>query len=293
MTTLVSMHGHRLGRLPSSQRHLARRLQLANYLDLARLPAIPASYAPPSDYTAPMDLNDQYGDCTAAAAAHIEGQTSREESGTELQFADQQILDFYFLCSGGQDVGADMGTCLKNWQTVGIGGQKIVAYAALEPGNLAQLRAVIWLFKGGAYIGGGLPDRVVPAGGNWSRIDWTGTASPNQNNGHCVSVPSFTTGDLFGVATWGEKGHLMDGAFYASIFDEPYLVITQALLATGKSPDGFDLAGLLQDVSDITGLPPTPIPPTPPPPPKPSCLSKLVGRQAAEQIGRWQQRRAA
>lgn len=290
--TLVSVHGHRLGRVASSPRHLARRLQLSEYLNLARLlPLIPTSYQPPADYTAPIDLNDQYGDCTAAAAAHIEGQTSREESGVELQFSNQQLLDFYFLCSGGQDVGADMGTCLKNWQNVGIGGQKILAYAALEPGNLDQLRAVVWLFRGAAYIGGGLPDRVVPNGGDWLSIPWTGRATPNPNNGHCVSVPGFLPGNLFDVATWGAKDHPMDGLFYADVFDEPYLVITAALLAKGVSPDGFDLASLLKDVSDITGLPPTPIPQPPPAPPKPSCLSRVVGRQVAARIGQWQIRR--
>lgn len=271
MTAPISAHGFRLGRLPSSPRHLARLLRAEHYIDFARLlPLIPASYHPPKSYVAPMYLNDKEGDCTAAAAAHIEDQNALEESGAEIGFRDSQVDAFYRLCSGGPDVGADMGTCLKNWQAVGIGGQRILAYAALRPGDLRQLRAVIWLFRGGAYIAGGLPDRVVPDGEDWGAIPWTGSAVPNPNNGHCVSCPGFDPGDLFDVATWGQKAHPMDGAFYADVFDEPYLVVTAALVAQGGlDPDHFDLQTLLEDVGELTGTQPPAPPPQPPQPPTP------------------------
>lgn len=280
------MPSYRMGRTPSSPRHLARRLRLSKYLDLTRiLPLIPARHDPPPSYLCPMYDNDQLGDCTAAAIAHIVGENSLSTYGREIIFTSPQIRDFYFGTSGGVDQGANMGDCLQRWRSVGMidssgKAHRILGYAALDRGNLAQLEAAQFLFDGAIFSGAALPDRVVPPGQDWVEILWDGNDGlPNPYNGHAFSLPGYEKrGGPYWRTTWGDCREGMDGAFYTAFCDEIYVAFTEDLLdeATDKSADGFSRAELLADLDEVTGVPPEPPPPDPGPDPKPpSCGQKL------------------
>ena len=62
----------------------------------------------------------------------------------------------YDPATGDNDTGAVETDVLNYWRKTGVAGHKILAYAALEPGNTQHVRDAIDLF-GGAYIGLALP----------------------------------------------------------------------------------------------------------------------------------------
>ena len=149
----------------------SRTLQFGPYLTKA-LPAPPASV----DYTKPvtnwpMMGNDQYGDCTCAAAGHMIEEWTANTS-KELILPDAQILKAYdHFSHGNPDAGANMLDVLKYWRKTGIGGDKITAFAQLEPQNDIQLRDSVNLF-GSCYIGLALPNFAVKPGTDFLQTPW-------------------------------------------------------------------------------------------------------------------------
>lgn len=266
-----------LGRNPSLHKNVVRRVRLARYFDLAKLPPLPSQYLPPPGYKVPMFLNDVLGICGPAACAHALGQNSLASSGVEILPTDAEVKAFYFGITGGVDSGVDMESMLSYWRTHALHGEEIVGYAALDPGNTDQLEAAMYIFEGAVINGASLPDRVVPDVGDWVTIPWTGSSgSPNPNNGHAFSQPGYVArGGPYFVTTWADCRSRMDKAFYAKYVDAPFVVLTHAIInqATQKSGNGFDAASLQQDIKDITSAPPPDQPPTPPSPGPSGCLS--------------------
>ncbi len=237
--------------------HDPRTLQLANYLRPAVLPPPP----PQQDWatkvsTWPMMLNDSIGDCTIAAAGHcIEEWTAI--AGGAVIVPDASILAAYSAVSGydpntGQhDVGANEVKVLNYWRKNGIGGHKILAYAALEPGNLDHVRDSVVIF-GNCYIGLALPASAqtqaiwsVPPGGA------TGQGAPGSWGGHAVPVVGYDPLGLI-VVTWGALKRMTWG-FWGAYCDEAYALLSTDFLSGGKAPDGLDLPALQQDLSAVTG----------------------------------------
>src|SRR5215467_12720805 len=117
-------------------RHDPRTLMLADYLDTTELPPAPKSCdwgtKIPNDSWGMM-LNDEIGDCTCAAAAHlIQSWTSNDDKIVTLSDNDGCVeLDV-----------------LNYWRHKGIGKHKFDAYVALEPKNHEHIRDSIHLFGG-------------------------------------------------------------------------------------------------------------------------------------------------
>lgn len=167
----------------------SRTLQFGAYLT-KELPPPPATV----DYTKPvanwpMMGNDQYGDCTCAAAGHMIEEWTANTGQTEI-LADPVILKAYnHFAYGNPDAGTNMLDVLKYWRGTGIGGDKIMAFAQLEPQNHIQLQDAVSIF-GSCYIGLALPDFAVPPNTDFLQIPWVvpgsgpvGNAAPNQQNG--------------------------------------------------------------------------------------------------------------
>lgn len=236
-----------------------RTLHFGDYITkaLASPPQSVNYYGPVSTW--PMMGNDNYGDCTCAAAGHmIEEWTAN--TGTELTLTDQQILQAYnHFAHGNPDAGASMLGVLKYWRKTGIGKDKITAFAQLENQNDAQAQQAINLF-GNAYIGLALPNFAVPSGANYLDIPWVvpaggavGTnAEPNQQNGHCVPAVGYDQNQLY-VVTWGAL-KTMSWGFYDAYADEAFAVLSADWISQklGTSPSGFDLAALQQDLQEVT-----------------------------------------
>lgn len=234
-----------------------RTLQLANYLRPEALPPPPPQQNWATKVTSwPMMMNNAIGDCTTAAAGHcIEEWTSIV--GKPVIVPDAAIVAAYAAVSGydpvtGQhDVGASEIKVLNYWRQSGIGGHKIVAYAALEPGNLDHVRDSVYIF-GNCYIGLALPVSAqtqaiwsVPPGGA------NGQGAPGSWGGHAVPVVAYDPQGLT-VVTWGALKRMTWG-FWTAYCDEAYALLSTDFMTAGKSPDGLDLAGLEQDLSEVTG----------------------------------------
>ena len=99
--------------------------------------------------------------------------------------------------------------------------------------------------------------------------------------GHCVTVVGYTDAYLT-VCTWGKSTQKMTYAFWNKYVEEAWALVSQDWwnAATGKDPEGVDLAALGAQWAALTGQPnPFPNDPTPPPPPPPPPAN---GPDAAE-----------
>jgi hypothetical protein len=235
----------------------SRTLQFGTYLTKALAPPPPAV-----DYTRPVTKwpmmgNDQYGDCTCAAAGHmIEEWTAN--TGREVILPDQQILQAYdYFSHGNPDAGANMLDVLNYWRKTGIGGDKIMAFAHLEPQNDVQVQDAVSIF-GNCYIGLALPDFTVEPGTDFLKTPWlvppggpVGHARPNPNNGHCVPAVAYDRRSLY-VVTWGALKS-MSWQFYDAYADEAFAVLSTDWInkKLKVAPPGFDLATLTQDLEQV------------------------------------------
>jgi hypothetical protein len=199
-------------------------------------------------------LNDKIGDCTCAAAGHMIEAWTQCATGTEVVPTDDQIESAYEAVSGyvpstgAHDDGAVELDVLNYWQSTGIAGRTITAFAALEPKNQEQVRDAVYLF-GGCYIGLALPASAqnqsvwsVPPGGP------VGDGAPGSWGGHAVPILGYTARDLT-VITWGAPLS-MTWQFLDAYCDEAYAVLSQDFIDKVKktNPNGFDFATLENDL---------------------------------------------
>jgi hypothetical protein len=206
----------------------------------------------------PMYLNDKYGDCTCAAAAHMIECWTANAGGVRLP-SDEQVLEFYeHFTEPGPENGCNMLDVLKYWRAGGLGGDQIDSFAALDRKNATEVRDAVYLF-GGCYIGLELPDFVLNAD-DPLKVAWAvppqgpvGAAAPDPDGGHCVPAVGYDTHNLY-VVTWGAV-KAMSWQFYIDYADESYAVLSQDFLRHGKTPDGFNLAQLKQDLAAIATVP--------------------------------------
>jgi len=238
--------------------HDDRTLRFSNYVTPA-LPAPPDSVAYYQKVpTWPMYYNDQYGDCTCAAAGHMI-QNWTANAATEISPPDPTVLKFYEHFVGTPppaDAGCDMLSVLKYWRKAGLGRHKVQAFTALKLQDQSQAQSAIDLL-GGIYLGVELPDFAVQAGADWLTIPWAvppggpvGNAAPNPQNGHCIPAVGYDAEQLW-IVTWGSLKS-MSWDFYNAYADESYTIVSNDFLgATGNSPGGFDLAALEQDLAQL------------------------------------------
>ena len=236
----------------------SRTLKFGAYLK-AGLPAPPASI----DYgkvvpSWPMYLNDKYGDCTCAAAAHMI-QNWTANAGKMRKPSDNDVLRFYeHFTPPGPENGADMLSVLKYWRSNGLGKDKIGAFAALEPRNTTEVKDAVNLF-GSCYIGVELPTFALNAP-DLSQVPWVvppqgpvGNAAPDPHGGHCIPAVAYDERNLY-VVTWGAVKS-MSWQFYVDYADEAFAVLSQDFLKAGKTPEGFDLQQLQADLAEIGSVP--------------------------------------
>lgn len=228
------------------------KLELARYIDdSALLPQIPDR----CDWTLgvaswPMYGNDKLGDCTVAAAGHME-QAWAHGAGGDLTPDEQAVISAYWATGDGRDDGRMETDVLDYWRQQGVAGRKIEAYAFVDPGNLDHVRAAIFLF-GGIYTGIALP-LTAQTQTIWDVVGdgKSGNSEPGSWGGHAVPYEQYDP-DGFACITWAHPLRLTV-SFHNHYTDESYAVLSKDWLnAQGKSPDGFALNDLLSDLSAIT-----------------------------------------
>lgn len=248
----------RLGKLP--HRHDPRTLQLARYVAPEALPPRP----PAVDYTGfvqswPVFANDRVGDCTCAAAGHMEelwGALAKRPQ----EVAEADVLAMYEAASGydpatgANDNGAVELEVLKLWRSRGLAGRRIGAFASVDVGTEELIKDAVWLL-GGVYIGVALPSGAQDqmAQRTWS-LPTTGRAggrwTPGSWGGHAVNVTGF---DAYGVrlVTWGQVFRMTWG-FWRAYCDEAWAIVSPDMLdGSGLSPQGLDVQALNQDLARL------------------------------------------
>lgn len=242
-------------------KHDDRTLMLANYLDTAKLPAPPkelnySKSVPNGNFG--MLMNDTLGDCTIAAALHME-LIFRAAVGATLVVTDAEALEGYERICGysPKDPNTDQGgvelDVLNAWRKAGIGGRQIAAFVKLNPQNELEIKTAMALF-GGIYTGFALPNSAQNQD-VWTPVRGSGGA-PGSWGGHAIPFTDYTADGKFVCVTWGELKKAT-WAFFKKYCDEAYAIVSKDFLdAKGKTPSGLDLKGLLADLKAITSVKP-------------------------------------
>jgi len=268
---VLSAHPLRkLGALPPDQ--AKPRLYLGRYAAPELVAAVPhgidyLSHIPSWD----MYANDRIGDCTAAAAAHIEAVWASYGQGRKVIVPEAAVVEFYAACSGyaagipASDRGVRLQDCLSRWRRApGLGGHTIAAYFAIDPQDTAMVRAALYLF-GALYVGVALP-RVaqdqLDAGRPWDVVEDDG----GEDGVHCVHLGAASRGGNYAVTTWGRVQQVTP-AWWRRYAMEVWAPVSTTWVQAGLSPAGLDAATLNRDFTALTGEP-GPFPPSivPPPP---------------------------
>ena len=241
--------GMKLGKLPA--RFDSRTLRLESYI--GGLPPAPASVTWSSKVPSwPMYLNDSIGDCAIATPGHLI-QSYSFNAGQPKTPLDADVLAMYerFGYVPGDpttDNGCVLLDVMKSWRQDGLGGDKIGAFASINPRNLPHVSTGIWLF-GGVATGFALPasaqDQDV-----WDVVEGDDGA-PGSWGGHAVPIVDYDDEGNFTCVTWGALKKLTR-AFLAKYCDEMYAAIDEDFLPGGAAPNGFASTVLQADLALVS-----------------------------------------
>ena len=233
------------GALPP--RHDLRRIRLAKFLSTP-LPAAPSASDRTGGVTAwGMVNNDREGDCTIADRFHSIMAATACATGTPIVLPDalaEQVystLSGYDPSTGANDNGCQIVDVLEYGRTIGFGGHKLEAWAAIDRTDPQDVMGGVH-YLGGVTLGIRVPKSAedqFDAGEPWT-VPWF---SPIVGQ-HDVPILKYDADWLY-VVTWAGL-QPMSWGFYHAYVDEAYVTVTRdALNAAGLDPAGLDLAGMI------------------------------------------------
>jgi hypothetical protein len=190
----------------------------------------------------PMDGNDTYGDCTIAGVAHAIT-TYSGLVGKKKIMGTPAVEKLYFHLTGGIDSGLNELDVLNYWRKSSIDGDKIMAYATIDPKNHTHVQQAIQLF-GGVYLGFQVQKNAIADFD--ARKAWT--PGPLTKDGHAVYAVAYDAKGVT-VLTWGntQQG---TWAWWDECVDEAYALLPPEAKNAGFAP-GFDLAQLQADLQEV------------------------------------------
>jgi hypothetical protein len=241
----------KLGKQP--YRHDERTLQLARYIDPARLPVGPLDL---TQHVSEWGMlgNDQAGDCGPAAWEHLRIARSALDAGQPVAVTTQETFELYRRVSGWNGVigdPSDQGVVLLDLLNQLRHDGAIYAYAQINPRDHHMLAAAHYLF-GGVLYGFALPlyiqprsDRIPP----WRlKAHTRGDAAPGSWGGHAVCSARMPGHK---IVTWGEVVPCSLG-FVDTYADEAWAIISPEWLgADQRTPAGIDLRTLNADLAKL------------------------------------------
>jgi hypothetical protein len=196
--------------------------------------------------------NDSVGDCTIAGFYHLRmNMQAVANAGTPLLVTTEQALADYAAITGydgtpATDRGANCMDVLNWYRQKGT----IAGYVVLDQNNIDQVKAATFLF-GGAYIGFNVPQSMADQLNSGQDPDWSFSASDKPSGeGHCVTPVGYGR-DGLAVLSWG-KVYRTSWDFWNAWTDEAYSIVSKDWIkASGVSPTGLDLNGLLADMVNV------------------------------------------
>jgi hypothetical protein len=249
----------RLGKKPGTVED-RRTLRLASFLDPDEV-QIPDRWRIASGtHDWPLLGNDRYGDCTCAAMGHRIIAQEASSRQREARPNVVQTLTVYSAVSGfrigdpSSDQGAYLIDVLKYMRHVGMGTERdqtphtIGAFARVNQHDPDELRVAARMF-GGVYLGLALPDTAEQE--IRDEVPWTNTTGdPYSWGGHAVWLIAQDPRGLTCV-TWGQEQRMSWG-FFETFVDEAWSVVSEDFFGkSGKTPQGFDAAGLEQALLNL------------------------------------------
>jgi hypothetical protein len=244
------MPSYRFGKHPPKADY--RTLRLADYLTPSLPPAPPAYDALARVATAlpgydtgalyPLDANDTLGCCTIAALAHA-STVWHGLLGKHKVMTRAAVVKLYFHLTGGIDSGLNELDVLNYWRKHSESGDKILAFASINPSRHDHIMQAVSLF-GGVYIGFQCQRNCV------EQFDAKKPWTPGKltNDGHAVFVTGY---DPSGVTclTWG-AAQAGTWAWWDECVQEAYAIISPECKDPAFCP-GVDFAALTADLAAV------------------------------------------
>jgi hypothetical protein len=250
-----------LGKRPATDD--PRDLKFETYLDRPKLPPLPSVFGREGVFPASawgMLGNDEWGDCAWAGPAH-ETMLWTKVAGRPVNFTTADVLSDYSAGTGFDpnagppgnnptDQGSNVRDVLKYRQNTGIvdahgNRHKVGAYVALEPGNWQHVMEALYLF-GAIGIGIEFPSSAMDQfhqGQIWDVVE-----GARIEGGHYICGVGFEVNTM--LVTWG-KCIGMTKPFFEKYCDEAYAMISNEMLRSGKSPEGFSVEQLNADLQQL------------------------------------------
>ena len=237
-----------VGKLGKLAPHRPDGLHMLAFYQTNPLPAAPESVEVPKVNDWGMLANDKYGDCTFAGIVHAR-MANAAVLGIEETFpASEEVVAAYLQYTQGQDAGAVEADLLKYWQTNGLFGSKLAAFAPTDHADFDELRSVIDSY-GFIYIGIQLPvtfQQQFISGQPWAL---TGTPADQQiEGGHCVILVGYDK-DHAQCITWG-KVQQITWEWLRSYMEESWAIITPEIVEKGQYGD-MRLEDLMSDLEKL------------------------------------------
>ena len=254
----------KLGKLPAV--YDARTLMLAKYLQPTFTAPVATTWGSRFAGNWGMMKNDTVGDCTCAAAGHMNQLWTFEAQGKMVTPSDAAILAMYSAVTGynpadpSTDRGANMLAVLKYWRNKGLGitlrdprhlqvADKIGGFASVSPRATAMAKAAIFMF-GGLYTGFALP-KSAQSQDVWDLAPGgtlTEQGAPGSWGGHCVLITKYDQYFLECI-TWGSRKR-MTWSFFKAYCDESYAIFDSHWISkNGQAPSGIDADTLRADLA--------------------------------------------
>ncbi len=190
----------------------------------------------------PMDGNDRYGDCTIAGVAHAITLFSGLV-GKKKIMATKSVLKLYMHLTGGIDSGLNELDVLNYWHKTSVDGDKILAFASVNPKNHTHVMQAIQMF-GCVYLGFQVQENALEDFN--AHRPWT----PGRltQDGHAVVATGYDQNGVT-VLTWGstQQG---SWAWWDECVDEAYAILPPEAKKAGFAP-GFNIDQLMADLGDV------------------------------------------
>lgn len=224
-------------------------------------PSVPDHFSWYSDGMGlPPDLNDKLGCCVEQCAAYLIAVRSTA-AGSPTVIPSSTIEQLYELAGGyvpGQpstDRGTNPAAMWRYWRRQGVqvpAGtvDRIAANATIDAGDAEMIRLGAYVF-GGVAASWNLPQSAIDqtfSGNPWDVVDKSlkGRSAPGSWGGHEAAIVGHDTASgTYAVLTWGGVQPATEAFVAAYCVGCSTLVDGDFVLASGISPSGLNLVGLI------------------------------------------------